>query len=46
MSDKFGACWEFAFLPYLCKFTENGQVENGWTPSQEDMAAKDWFIFT
>ena len=46
MSDKFGACWEFVFLPYLCKFMENGQIENGWMPSQEDMAAKDWFIFT
>lgn len=47
LSDKFGACWSFDFNSYLCFFdNDKGKIENGWTPSQEDMAAKDWVIYT
>ena len=46
LSDKFGAEWSFDFEPYLCKFNESGKIENGWTPSQDDMLATDWMIYT
>lgn len=35
---------DIVFLPYLCLFTESGEVFNGWAPSDTDRGAQDWCI--
>ncbi len=32
------------FLPYLCMFSAQGEVVNGWLASQTDMLSDDWEI--
>lgn len=32
------------FLPYLCMFTADGKIINGWLASQTDLLANDWQI--
>lgn len=32
------------FTPYLCLFNAQGDVVNGWVPSQGDMFSDDWEI--
>ena len=32
------------FPPYLCMFTPDGTIINGWVPSKADALAKDWMI--
>lgn len=32
------------FLPYLCMFTADGKIVNGWLASQTDLLANDWQI--
>lgn len=32
------------FTPYLCLFNTQGEVVNGWVPSQGDLFAEDWEI--
>ncbi len=34
------------FTAYFCIFNSNGQIVNGWNPSQQDMTANDWFEVT
>jgi len=33
------------FAPYLCLKNEQGEIENGWIPSQADMISNDWYVF-
>ncbi len=35
---------EIKFLAYLCMFSAQGEVVNGWLASQTDMLAEDWCI--
>lgn len=32
------------FLPYLCMWTADGKVVNGWLASQTDILSNDWQI--
>lgn len=32
------------FLPYLCMYTADGKIVNGWLASQTDILATDWQI--
>lgn len=32
------------FTPYLCLFNAQGDVVNGWVPSQGDLMAEDWEV--
>lgn len=32
------------FSSYLCLYSANGDIVNGWLPSQSDLKAKDWII--
>lgn len=32
------------FCSYLCMYTADGSIVNGWLASQTDMLAKDWCI--
>jgi hypothetical protein len=34
---------DIAFNSYLCLKDESNNVVNGWTPTQEDMFANDWY---
>lgn len=35
---------EVKFCSYLCLYTADGSIANGWLPSQTDMSATDWCI--
>ena len=32
------------FTAYLCLKSDDGQIFNGWSPSQSDIFAEDWMI--
>lgn len=32
------------FLPYLCMWSAQGEVVNGWLASQTDVLAQDWLV--
>lgn len=32
------------FLPYLCMYSADGKIVNGWLASQTDILATDWVI--
>lgn len=32
------------FTAYLCLYSADGKIVNGWLPSQTDMQANDWMI--
>ena len=32
------------FLPYLCMYSAQGEIVNGWLASQTDMLSNDWCI--
>jgi len=34
------------FLPFMCLWTEKGEVLNGWQASQSDMLAQDWCVLS
>ena len=39
-----GEVFKVEFTAYLCMYTANGSIVNGWLASQTDMLAEDWII--
>lgn len=35
---------DIQFQSYLCLYSAEGKIVNGWVPSQEDMIAADWIL--
>jgi hypothetical protein len=35
---------DIEFLPYICMYSADGKIVNGWLASQSDMLAEDWEI--
>lgn len=39
-----GEVFKTKFGPYLCMYTADGSIVNGWLASQTDILAEDWAI--